>query len=516
MIDKDTMATDSQTSQSSQGSALRVLVMGASGYIGTNLIPRLLANGYQVRASARNIRVLESRNWENVELVQADALKPDTLDIALENIDIAYYLIHSMAAGRNFGCLDLQAAGHFAEAAERAGNVRRIVYLGGLIPSDADSEHLLSRMHTGERLRAGSVPVTELRAGIIVGPGSAAFEVMRDLVNNLPVMITPRWVRSKSKPIALDNLLEYLVRIPTLPQTAGAIYDAAGHEMLSYAQMMRQFGEVVGKKTHIIPVPLLSPKLSSYWLSLVTTVPANIARALIGGLKHDISADEGPLCELIPQRLLNFKDSVRAALDIERHNAVAARWTEGALMFRNYRPDYAFYAKKASGSAVTTAPLDAVWHQVAAIGGKNRYYYLNVLWTVREILDWLVGGSGLNHGRRHPHEVRLGDVIDSWRVIALEPKRQLTLLFGMKAPGSGVLEFDVQPEADGLTRITVTAYWHPAGIWGLLYWYMLVPAHLFIFKGLTQAIANRAEKAVMAQRQEHALQVSGQTHLNKP
>lgn len=515
MIDSDNLATDGRESESDQRPVRRVLVMGASGYIGTNLIPRLLAEGHRVRASARNIRVLESRAWEHVELVEADALKPETLDVALKDIDIAYYLIHSMAAGRNFGRLDLQAAGYFAEAAERAGSVRRIIYLGGLIPPGADSEHLLSRMQTGERLRAGSVPVTELRAGIIVGPGSAAFEVMRDLVNNLPIMTTPRWVRSKSKPIALDNLLEYLVQIPTLEQAAGRIYDAAGHEMLSYADMMRQFGEVVGKNPKIIPVPILTPKLSSYWVSLVTTVPANIARALIGGLKHDIPADEGPLCELIPQRLLNFKESVKAALDIERHNAVSARWTEGALMYRSYRPDYAFYAKKASGTAVSSAPLDAVWHQVAAIGGRNRYYYLNTLWTVREIMDWLVGGSGLNRGRRHPHEVRLGDVIDSWRVIALEPKRQLTLLFGMKAPGSGVLEFDVRPEDDKRTRVTVTAYWHPAGIWGLLYWYMLVPAHLFIFKGLTKAIADRAEKAVLEQQQERNLQVSEQTHLNK-
>ncbi|MEE4377109.1 MAG: SDR family oxidoreductase [Candidatus Competibacteraceae bacterium] len=471
-----------------------VLVFGASGYVGTHLVPRLLEQGYRVRAAARNRAVLETRQWSNVDLVEADALKPETLDAALAGVDVAFYLVHSMAAGKQFGRLDEQAAAHFARAAEQAG-LRRIVYLGGLIPKDADSEHLVSRQVTGDRLRAGSVPVTEIRAGIIVGPGSAAFEVMRDLVCNLPIMITPRWVRSQSTPIALDNLLDYLIGVAGLPDAAGGIYDAAGPEMLSYQQMMRQFGDVVGKRCLVIPVPVLSPGLSSYWLSLVTTVPYNIARALIGGLKHDIPADDRPLRALIPQRLLNFRESINAALETERRNAVAARWTEGALMFRDYRPDYAFYAKKAGGTALTAASVQAVWEQVAAIGGKNRYYYLNPLWTLRELLDWLAGGPGLNHSRRHPTAVRLGDIIDSWKVVGLEPERRLTLQFGMKAPGAGVLEFEVDPEEDGRTRVTATAYWHPAGVWGLLYWYSLEPFHLIIFKGLTRAIAERAEQA---------------------
>lgn len=458
-------------------------------------MPRLRDSGYRVRAAARHRSVLEARNWEGVELAQADALQPDTLEAALADIDLAYYLVHSMASGRHFGQLDLTAAEHFARAAARC-RVQRIVYLGGLLPPEADSEHLISRRDTGERLRAGSVPVTEIRAGIIVGAGSAAFEVIRDLVYNLPVMVTPRWVRSRSTPIALDNLLEYLIRLPALPETAGEIFDAGGPEFLSYAEMMRQFGEVVGKNPLILPVPVLTPGLSSYWLSLITTVPANIARALIGGLKHDIPASDCRLRELIPQRLLSFREAVAAALDDERRHAVAARWTEGALLFRNYRPDYAFYAKQASGSALAHAPVEAVWAQVAAIGGKNRYYTLNFLWTCRELLDWLLGGPGLNRGRRHPTELRLGDTIDSWRVIGLEPPRRLTLRFGMKAPGSGVLEFEVAPESDGHSRVTATAYWHPAGIWGLLYWYTLAPSHTLIFRSMTRAIAKRAAKLV--------------------
>jgi len=472
----------------------RVLVFGASGYVGANLTPRLVERGYRVRAAARNRQALEARVWADVEIVAADVLKPETLPDALADIDTAFYLVHSMAAGRDFGKLDREAAANFAQAAERAG-LRRIVYLGGLTPADAESEHLLSRQQTGEKLREGATPVTEIRAGIIVGPGSAAFEVIRDLVNNLPFMTTPSWVRSKSTPIALDNLLEYLIQAAELEETAGGIYDVAGPEILSYENMMRQFGEIVGRKTLIIPVPLLSPTLSSYWLGLVTAVPSNIARALIGGLKHDILADDSAIRALIPQHLLNFQESVEAVLKAERENAVAERWTEGVLMFRDYRPDYAYYAKKAGGEALSTASAAALWRQVAAIGGKNRYYYLNFLWTLREFLDWLIGGTGLNRGRRHPTEVRIGDTIDSWEVVALEPERRLTLLFGMKAPGSGVLEFEITPTEDGRTRLSVMNYWHPAGVWGLLYWYAFAPVHGVLFKGMARAIADRAERA---------------------
>ncbi len=469
-----------------------VLVFGASGYIGTNLVPKLVENGYHVRASARHKEVLEGRDWGGVELVEADALQPQTLDSALQGVDLAYYLVHSMASGRRFSELEATAATNFARAAERA-HVQRIVYLGGLIPADADSEHLLSRKRTGDILRASSISVTEIRAGMIVGPGSAAFEVIRDLVNNLPVMITPRWVRSKSPPIALDNLLTYLLCVPGVDETVGGVYDAAGPEMLNYKELMLQFAQMVNKKPLIVSVPVLTPRLSSYWLRFVTTVPTNVARALIDGLKHDIAADDAELRRLIPQRLLNFRESVAAVFEAERKNAVAARWTEGALMFRDYNPNYAFYAMKASGTAWTTASSQAVWKQVASIGGKNRYFYMNSLWTLRETLDWCVGGCGLKRRRRHPAEVRVGDVIDSWRVIGVEPGKRLTLMMGMKAPGSGVLEFEIAPQADKRTRVTATTYWHPAGVWGLLYWYSLAIAHKVIFKGMVRAIARRAE-----------------------
>ena len=476
----------------------RFLVFGASGYVGTNLVPALLAAGTgRVRSAARNRQVLAAQPWEGVELVEADALKPETLAAALADVDIAYYLVHSMTAGKDFGRIDLEAADNFARAAAAAG-VKRIVYLGGLVPRDADSEHLMSRKETGDRLRTGAVPVTEVRAGIIVGPGSAAYEVMRDLVYHLPVMVTPKWVQSMSSPIALSNLLVYLQRVATMPEAAGQIYDAGGPDYMSYENMMRQFGEVVGRHPRILRVPVLSPRLSSYWLGLVTTVPANIARALIGGMKHDIPAHDEVLRRLVPQSLLTFRQAVEAALDAERSNAVAARWTEGALMYRAYRPDYAFYAKRASGSAETRATPADVWDVVTSLGGANRYFYCNWMWTLREALDWLVAGPGFTRGRRDPVDVRLGDNIDYWTVIGVEFERRLTLNFGLKAPGSGILEFELEPMPGGGTRLTETAYWHPQGVWGLLYWAALVPFHLFIFKGMTRAMVRRTEAAKRA------------------
>ncbi len=472
--------------------ALRVAVIGASGYIGTNLVPKLVERGYQVRATARSREVLEGRRWPGIEIGCADVLAPATLAEALAGIDVAYYLVHSLDTSGDFSALEQQGADNFAEAAANAG-VSRIIYLGGLIPENADSQHLVSRRITGERLRKGRVPVTEIRAGIIVGPGSYAFEVIRDLVNNLPVMVTPRWVKVKSPPIALENLLEYLVRVAELIETAGQIYDAAGPEMLSYHELMLQYGECVGKRPFIIPVPVLTPTLSSYWLRAVTSVPTPIARALIAGLKLDIEADDGALRRLVPQPLLTYREAVAAVFDAERDNAVAARWTEGVLMFRDYNPNFGYYAKKAGGTALAQASPESVWAQVAAIGGDNRYYFANLLWTVREFFDWAIGGQGLNRGRRHPTELRVGDTIDSWRVIGVDPPRRLTLGFGMKAPGAGVLEFDIKSEDPQHSRITVTAYWHPAGVWGLLYWYAFSPSHALVFNGMARALAERAQ-----------------------
>ena len=466
------------------------LVFGASGYIGSNLAPFLAARGKRVRAVSRNRAVLAGREWPEIECRSADALEPDSLGPVLENVDTAYYLVHSMAAGSDFGQLDLQAAANFRDAAMRAG-VRRIVYLGGLIPENPESVHLQSRYETGEVLREGDVPVTEIRAGMIIGPGSAAFEVMRDLVNNLPIMITPRWVFSLSPPIALPDLLAYLAAVADLPEAAGKTYDAAGPEVLTYAEIMQRLARILGRRIKVLPVPVLTPKLSSYWLRLVTTVPVNIARALIDGLKHDVLADDTALRQLVPIPLHDLEQSIRAALDAERHNDIPAHWVEGSIRCRNFEPRYAFYAKRAIGSCHSSASPAALWREICRVGNNGDFFALNGLWWLRRAGDWMVGGPSFRRRRRDPDKLRMGDVVDAWRVIALQPQRKLTLLLEMKLPGAGVLEFEIIP-GDEMNQVWATAYFHPAGVWGLLYWYPLVPFHLWIFKAMTREIDRRA------------------------
>ena len=466
------------------------LVFGASGYIGTNLVEYLLAERRAVRATSRSLEVLEGRGWNDAELCAADALQPETLDAVLTGVDVAYYLVHSMAAGKSFPELDARAARNFAAAAARQG-VRRIVYLGGLTPKDPESAHLRSREETGDILREGAVSVTELRAGMIIGPGSAAWEVIRDLVNHLPVMITPRWVFSRSTPIALSNLLKYLADAPLYDETAGEVYDVAGPDCLTYAEIMRHYGRLVGKRPWIVPVPVLTPRLSSYWLHLVTAVPANVARALIDGLSQDVIASDTRLAEIIPQELLDFDASAREALEADRRHAIPARWVESAAVCRTFRPEYAFYAKQEQGEATTDASPAALWRVIIGKGNDGDFFYAKTLWWIRRAIDYMVGGPSFRRGRRHPRELRVGDVIDSWRVIALEPEERLTLLMEMKAPGAGVLEFLVDDKGDKRV-VTVRAYWHPAGVWGLLYWFLTLPIHAPLFRKMAEAIAQRA------------------------
>ncbi|MDH4290462.1 MAG: SDR family oxidoreductase [Aquincola sp.] len=478
----------------------QVLVLGASGYVGTHLVPFLASRGFSVRAAARRADVLEARGWVGVHTVTADALDAASLDRALAGVDIAYYLVHSMAAGPAFPRIDREAAATFRDAAARA-RVQRIVYLGGLLPTGGASAHLASRGETGDILRQGPVPVTEVRAGMIIGPGSAAFEVMRDLVFHLPAMVTPRWVRSRSQPIALDDVLEYLAQLPRLAPAAGGIYDVGGPEVLTYQDLMRQFGALVGRRPLIVPVPVLTPRLSSYWLNLVTSVPTNVARALIEGLEHDVLADDAAIRALVPLKLQTYREAAKAALEAEQvphgedlaFGMTSARWVAGSMVYRQNRADFAYYAKQMRGEAVAEAPAEAVWQQVASIGGDNGYYFLDALWALRGALDQWSGGTGLTRGRRDPHELAVGDTIDFWRVAALEPGRHLTLLAEMNLPGSAALAFEVEPLDAQRTRIVVTAYFHPAGVKGLLYWHALTPAHALIFPGLARAIAQRAQ-----------------------
>ena len=466
------------------------LVFGASGYIGSNLVPFLRAEGLRVRATSRHVEVLEARQWDDVELLEADALKPRTLAAALADIDTAYYLVHSMAAGGSFPELDIKAAENFGAAAARAG-IQRIVYLGGLTPDDPRSRHLKSRVQTGNVLRASGVPVTEIRAGMIIGPGSAAWEVIRDLVNYLPIMVTPRWVKSRSTPIALENLLRYLADVPKHEQTAGQIYDVGGAETLTYLDVMQQYGELVGKRPRVISVGVLTPRLSSYWLRLVTSVPTNIARALIDGLSQDVVVRDHRLRDLVPQRLLDFRESAEAALEADRKHAVPARWVETAVARQSFVPEYSYYPKQAGATLTTEVGSAELWRIINRIGHRGDYFYARSLWALRRAFDWLIGGPSFRRRRRHPEELRVGDVVDGWRVIAMQPQQSLTLLMEIKAPGTGILEFTVADAGDERT-LSMTAYWHPAGIWGLMYWYAMLPFHALLFHGTVREIAARA------------------------
>jgi uncharacterized protein YbjT (DUF2867 family) len=471
----------------------RVLVFGARGYVGTNLVPRLLREGFTVRAAARSVVQLLAHDWPGVEIFESDVHAPESLSDTLQGVDTAYYLVESLATGKGVDMLDVHGAQNFARAAAAAG-VRCIVYLGRLFPDDTDSDHLLARREIGSALREGTVPVIELRTGIILGPGSAAFEVLRDLVLKLPVMVTPHWVHKHSSPIALENLLEYLVRLPWVPDAPGQIFEAGGPEVLTYAQMMKALAVMLGRREPLIlHAHVATPRLSARWLWLVTAVPIQVARALIGGLKRDFVANDTALRQRLPIRLFNFEESVRSVLEAEKQHAVRARWTEAVYPMPNLRSEHAYYPKRADGSARTAASPEAVWSVVRRIGGKNRYFGADLLWWLRETADWLIGGRGRHRGRRDPDDLRLGDHVDSWTVVGLEPCRRLTMVMGMKAVGSGVLEIDLEPLDDGGTRVTATAYWQPEGLSGLVYWYALFPAHLFIFDNMTRNICRLAE-----------------------
>ena len=316
--------------------------------------------------------------------------------------------------------------------------------------------------------------------------------MIRDLVYHLPLMVTPRWVHSRSQPIALDDLLEILVRLPELEETAGKTYDAVGPQTLTYEELLRQFARVVRRPLRIVPVPVLSPRLSSWWLDLVTSVPARVARPLIDGLKHDLVSERpDELRELLPWPQASYEQAVRAALDAEAKAALPVRWTEGAFGFRQQRHDVSYYGKSARYEARCAAPPAAAWAEITAIGGEQGWYYTNALWRLRGLLDRLVGGAGMRRGRRHPSELRAGDPLDFWRVASVEPERRLTLVAEMRLPGSAILELAVEPRDRG-SSVVLQAHFHPAGAPGLLYWYALWPVHRRIFERLPRAIAERA------------------------
>jgi len=470
----------------------RILVLGASGYIGQHLVRALSEGGHRVLAAARNTERLQKQNLPNVTCHHLDLNWPDALPALLEGVDTLYYLVHSMGEGGDFIAHERQAAMNVRDAL-RATPVGQVIFLSSLqAAGQTPSDHLRARQLTADTLRGADVPITELRAGIVVGAGSAAFEVMRDMVYNLPVLTPPRWVRSRTTPIALENLLVYLVELLNHPAAAHRVLEAAGPEVLSYQQQFEHFMRVSGRRRPLIPIPFPTRWISVWFLTAITSVPPTTAKALIQGLKHDLLADDRELRALIPQTLIPFDEAVRRTLKEEEKLAHSSDWGYDAQAFARWRPEYGYYPKQAGYTVQTDASLSSLWAVVNQIGGKERYFFGNLLWQTRGWLDLLVGHR-LAKGRPAREMLAVGDAVDSWKVIIVEPEKQLALLFGMKAPGLGRLCFTLRDKGTH-RELDVRAWWHPHGMPGLFYWLLMIPAHLFIFRGMANRIARLAEQ----------------------
>ena len=469
-----------------------ILVLGASGYIGQHLVTELSQRGHTVRAAARDTERLEKMALPGVSCHHVDLSWPENLPALLDGVDTLYFLVHSMGEGSNFIAHERQIALNVRDALWEQ-PVKQIIYLSSLqVPEAEQSDHLRARQITGDILRDTAIPVTELRAGIIIGAGSAAFEVMRDMVYNLPVLTPPRWVRSRTSPIALENLLTYLVTLLDHPAQECRIFEAAGPEVLSYQQQFEHFMRISGRHRPLIPIPFPTRWISVWFLKVITSVPSSIAKALIQGLKHDMLADDRALRALIPQTLIGFDEAVARTLAEEAKLVNSSDWGYDEHAYARWRPEYGFFPKQAGCTVSTQASLGALWQVVNQLGGPHRYFFGNVLWDTRAAMDGLIGHK-LDKGRPEHPMLAVGDRVDSWRVIIVEPEKQLSLLFGMKAPGLGRLTFSLKDKGDH-REIDVRAWWHPHGMPGLGYWLLMIPAHLFIFRGMAKRIAALAEQ----------------------
>ncbi len=476
-----------------------ILVSGATGYVGGRLVPRLLAAGHRVRCLVRDPSRLEGRDWlPHVEVATGDVVRPAGLAEALAGVDVAYYLIHSMAGGQGFHERDVTAARGFARAASAAG-VSRIVYLGGLgDPAAGISDHLRSRQETGDALREAGVPVTEFRAAVVVGSGSISFEMIRYLTERLPVMICPKWVYTKVQPVGVDDLLRYLVEALDVPASAGRVIEVGGADVRTYGDMMLGYARARGLRRRLQPVPVLTPVLSSYWVHLVTPIPSTIARPLIEGLGSEVIVRDDTARRLFPQiHPVDYMTAVRAAVATLESGAVETSWadalaTSGSDAAPKVLTQQAGMMIERRQEQVAADPAD-VFAVCLGIGGEHGYGYADWTWEVRGAVDRLVGGVGLRRGRRDPHELRVGDALDFWRVEAVEPERLLRLRAEMKVPGRAWLQFETLPQAGG-TLLVQTAYFAPKGLPGLLYWYALYPVHGAIFSGMIAALAAVASR----------------------
>lgn len=476
-----------------------ILVTGATGYIGGRLVPRLLEAGFRVRCLARDPRKLSSRPWANhpsVELFPGSAERESDLTQAMCGCSAAYYLIHSMmAVGGDYRRHDRLIAEQFARAAQRAG-VQRIIYLGGLGETgDGLSEHLISRREVESALSATSVPVTVLRAAMIIGSGSASYEILRYLVERLPIMVTPRWVSTECQPIAIRNVLHYLIACLSTPQTIGRTLDIGGADVLTYREIMQVMAEALTlRRRFIVPVPVLTPRLSSLWIHLVTPISYRIARPLAEGLRNRVVCRNDDAHKLMPQPLLSVRESIEAALGKVSASQIETAWSDAGAIPGD--PDWAggkvFVDRR---SIDVAAPPESVFRAFCRIGGDNGYYAADWLWRLRGLLDRLVGGPGLRRGRRDPETLAFGEALDFWRVTAVDENHCVELRAEMKLPGIATLTFEVTPAPNDPSRSTLsqTARFKPRGLLGLCYWYSVAPLHGIVFNGMLRGIRRAAE-----------------------
>ena len=481
-----------------------ILVTGVTGYVGGRLVPELLARGDRVRVMARDASRLGGRSWASrVEVVEADVLRPATLDAAMAGVSAAYYLIHSMSGSGDFAARDLEAASAFGAAARAAG-VAQIVYLGGLGDSTAElSHHLRSRQQTGDALRASGVPVTELRAGVIVGSGSLSFEMIRYLTERVPLMICPRWVYTRTQPIAIRDVLAYLVAATETPACRGEVVEIGGADVLTYGEILTGYARARGLRRWLVPVPVLTPRLSSLWVHLVTPIPASIAQPLVEGLRSEAVVRSDAARRLFPHIVpMGYGDALSRALAKLERGELETRWSDALASSSGDRPPATLTHDAGRiierRERTVHAPVAALYRVFTGLGGERGWLAFDRLWRLRGAVDRLIGGVGLRRGRRDPDHLRLGDAVDFWRVEALEPDRLVRLRAEMKVPGRAWLQFEAHPiaaAADGAPRcrFAQTAFFAPKGLAGLLYWYALYPLHRRIFSLLADRIAQAAQ-----------------------
>ena len=485
----------------------RILVTGASGYVGGRLVRALLNEGLQVRVSVRDRNKISGQIWVNeVEVSVGNATNFEEMKSALYGVHTAFYLLHSIGVGADFDELEAKMARNFAQAAEAVG-VRQIVYLGGIANDQKQSKHLASRARTGVELSSTTVPVLELRAGIVIGSGSASFEMLRHLTHRLPIMTTPKWVSNRTHPIAVRDVLWYLSNAAKLSEPVSGIYDIGGPEILSYADMMQKFAKCSGlRKRWIIRVPVLTPKLSSLWIGFVTPVPTRLARPLIGSLINETVADPKKSIDAIipkpPEGLIDVTTAINLALSRTTSNQVETRWSDANAITAPWQkaqsdPDWAGeITHRDKRDVLADAPIDCVWKSIEQIGGETGWYGADFLWWARGILDRIVGGVGLRRGRRDPKHLRVGDSLDFWRVEAIENEKVLRLYAEMILPGKAWLEFRIAAE-NGKVRITQEATFSPRGLGGQLYWYLVLPLHAFVFPTMLRNIVRSSKRKAL-------------------